>query len=84
MYSYYVNQNIYLTIKYLCVIVQSIYLFMIYKAKRSTQTRGGAPGYIPGCIVFFILFSDWRCRTWRKYREQKTQSRYLKTIYRCT
>ena len=29
---------------------------MIYKAKRSTQTRGGAPGYIPGCIVFFILF----------------------------
>ena len=29
---------------------------MIYKAKRRTQTRGGAPGYIPGCIVFFILY----------------------------
>ena len=27
---------------------------MIYKAKRSTQTRGGAPGYIPGCIVFLF------------------------------
>ena len=37
MYSYYVNTNIYLTIKYLCVIVQSIYLFMIHKANRAHE-----------------------------------------------
>ena len=55
MYSYYINQDIYLTIRYLCVIVQSIYLFMICKAKRRTQTRGGAPGYISGCAVFFYF-----------------------------
>lgn len=28
---------------------------MIYRAKRSARTRGGAPGYSSGCIVFFIL-----------------------------
>ena len=28
---------------------------MIRKAKRSTQTRGGASGYIYGCIVFFYF-----------------------------
>ena len=28
---------------------------MIRKAKRSTQTRGGASGYISGCIVFFYF-----------------------------
>ena len=27
---------------------------MIYKAKRSTQTRGGAPGYIPGVSSFLF------------------------------
>ena len=54
MYSYYVNQNIYLTIRYLCVIVQSIYLFVIHKAKRSTQTRGGASGFILGVSSFLF------------------------------
>ena len=35
---------------YICI----SYLFMIHKAKRSTQTRGGAFGYISGCSVFLF------------------------------
>ena len=38
---------------YICYICTS-YLFMIYKAKRSTQTRGGASGYIPGVSSFLF------------------------------
>ena len=54
MYSYYVNPNIYLTIRYLCVIVQSIYLFMIHKANRAHEQRGGASGYILGVSSFLF------------------------------
>ena len=58
-----------MTIKYLCVIVQSIYLFMIYKAKRSTQTRGGASRYISGCVVF--LFCSGVKLTIKKEKEKE-------------
>ena len=69
MYSYYVNQNIYLTINYICVIVQPIYLFMIYKAKRSTQTRGGASRYILGVASF--LFCSGAKLTIKKEKEKE-------------
>lgn len=55
MYSYYVNQNIYLTIKYLCVIVQSIYLFMIYRANRAHEQEAVHPDIFPGVSSFYFV-----------------------------
>ena len=59
----------YINICYICI----SYLFMIYEAKRRARKQEAAHlDIIPGVAVFFY-FADWRCRTWRKYRNRSRQ-----------
>ena len=49
------------------------YNIIIIQRQQSTRTKRRCTRIYSGCIVFFILLRDWRCRTWRKCRTRSRQ-----------